>query len=79
MLDFVAADDAADRCCFGIECWLIVALHGHGGVRAAELQLHIDGVGLFGNQLNVVEHFLLEAGLFDDDGKLVWRQGVEVI
>ncbi len=78
MLNFFAADGLTDGGGTGVEQGRRRSIDGDSLLRAADLHLHVEDVGLFWNEHNLANTFLLEALAFDGEAKVIGREGAEV-
>ncbi len=79
VLDLVGVDVAGDGGGVGVEGGKGSPCTVDGGVGAADGELDVDGVGLFGIDDDVVDDLLLEAGGGDGEGVVVGGERVEVV
>ena len=80
MLNLVAGDDAVDGGGLGLQRGQRRGIHVDGLRGRADVESNVEAVGLIGNQDEMVEDLLLEAGLFDLEAEIHvgGGEGVEV-
>jgi len=80
MLNLVVGDDSIDRGGLGLQRGQRRGIHVDGLRGSADVESNVEAVGLIGNQDEMVEDLLLEAGLFDLEAEIHvgGGEGVEV-
>ena len=79
MLDLVAVDDAAGRSGLGLKRRERRARDGDGQLCIAEFHLHINGVGLLGDQAHGLQGPRFEALRLGGEVEMIGGQCIEVV